>query len=1565
MSEEVFSTVFETVFIEKGAAEAKRAVTDLNDSYETMKSTLIDAANMVGVLDNKQVEARKKVNMTRKEFTALRDEILKAKDGHAAYNMALDLGSKLNNKAVSTQRAQVLQYIELNKSARNLVLTEKQSHISIDQLEKSYKKLNSSTRTAKDAQKAYDAALASGDTKLIASATERLTRAHTNQQRKLAELGEMYRTFGTVYQSLTEGSETYRATMSRMHLSTDDYRKLLGMYNKELASLSSQLGNVKGDSSQYMAILGRMTQIQMESERTTKAMAPALRREAQELKQKAIEAARLERELARLHVQEQRSNREVPTSNNRGGLYSALSNKEDSYLLANMRRVGMISPQVAQLSYVLSAITSTAALATVGIVATAVALTKLSISAVKAAAELQKYGVTLRSLATHGWDVADQTEAATQALGKAVSQDMLNYAAGSIYALDKIADGTEKLVGYGIDMRLVNQEMEMLGNLALGDSQRLENLAIAYGQVFGQGKARAQEMYQFINAGIPIFELLAQKTGKTTDVIMDMTRNGEVSFEMVRDLLKDITSETGRYHNLMQDIANMSFEGNWTKFLNEMKLLMANIGDSLLPEVIRVLQQANEFLRESRNDRTRQEVLADYVRTQEYGSAYAKAHIFDKVGTKQLDMLVTESALAERILAQNAKSNPSLRTLIPLEQQYPGFQMLEKAQARKYIPDDDIAQQIKTLNESIMRGSGAEGIAVFTDFMQQNLGLNAEQIKPILLDTIYKGRVTDGKHSTLTEIAETTRASTISDNMLLNIYTQLVKKLESKANAAKDNVLPADFKRDAEAELKAREGLLLTGAGRTTDKPGKDRQYLLDQYIENLTEENEQIREMVPFYREYIKLRQMRDKDIRPDGDKAGMAPDLAEQRVAEAKALYATNEALKLVNKSYQVLYDRRKGLEAIEDPIETSLTGLSGLLERTENIDDRNFILLLIKLAEKGSSIERVVSTVERVNKALGKQRGDTRGAIATDLAFSGGVQGAGGEQLALTGDAVTLLSTLSNYSDAYAESVLSIAQNMQLYASSTTEALNETNALVHALQLAVANGGDLKKLLSDANVQKLLRAEQDKFVDTAANRLASRMDGPGVWSYNAKEAQLRGTMEQLMLKRAAVMTQVEMFKSNGESQELTAAAQKDYERYTKAIEDNAAALARAATTTQLLNNTLSDTEKIFTLLSEMAPDERDAFVAEAKRTGVWEGLHDSVYAKGANSIMTPGAAASAAVQRYKKQENSALLGKQMGSLVEAQGRLKDAQDAGESPEVIAQWTTEVDRLTKAYDKLGTAVGIVGATMGSIAELAVNEVFTGLDETLYMLGRDLAGTDNAFKDLGETWKQVGRNILNQLPSIFLQGAMAAFTNGHLYLGLALMAAGLGTSVIGGIMGSREEIEKEDDSTLKMMENLQKQFQTMIEQFEAGLLYMDRARAAYISERQIAQVQGFANGGAFGGTGLAHGVYRQPTYFNAYASGDVFNSVMAEAGPEAVLPLRRGSSGQLGVVATGGSGMQVNMILEDHVGVKMTVADVRQTSSGYDIIAVVEGALVSTIAKGKADNVLRSRYNLKAVGRQ
>lgn len=104
-----------------------------------------------------------------------------------------------------------------------------------------------------------------------------------------------------------------------------------------------------------------------------------------------------------------------------------------------------------------------------------------------------------------------------------------------------------------------------------------------------------------------------------------------------------------------------------------------------------------------------------------------------------------------------------------------------------------------------------------------------------------------------------------------------------------------------------------------------------------------------------------------------------------------------------------------------------------------------------------------------------------------------------------------------------------------------------------------------------------------------------------------------------------------------------------------------------------------------------------------------------------------------------------------------------------------------------------------------------------------------------------------------------------------------------------------------------------------------------------------FADGGVVG-AGLPHGVYSSPTVFpmsspghRAFATG---TGLLGEAGPEAVLPLKRGANGQLGVQ---GGGAAVNVVVNTLPGQTATTS----TDGNTITIDIIEQAMASRIARG------------------
>jgi len=105
------------------------------------------------------------------------------------------------------------------------------------------------------------------------------------------------------------------------------------------------------------------------------------------------------------------------------------------------------------------------------------------------------------------------------------------------------------------------------------------------------------------------------------------------------------------------------------------------------------------------------------------------------------------------------------------------------------------------------------------------------------------------------------------------------------------------------------------------------------------------------------------------------------------------------------------------------------------------------------------------------------------------------------------------------------------------------------------------------------------------------------------------------------------------------------------------------------------------------------------------------------------------------------------------------------------------------------------------------------------------------------------------------------------------------------------------------------------------------------------------ANGNAYAANGIvpfaAGGIVNRPTFFKFAQGGTMQNGVMGEAGPEGILPLKRGRDGKLGVISSGGGGTTNITIAVDAKGTKAEGDQGKSGALARDLAAVVDQRLV------------------------
>lgn len=197
--------------------------------------------------------------------------------------------------------------------------------------------------------------------------------------------------------------------------------------------------------------------------------------------------------------------------------------------------------------------------------------------------------------------------------GAALFRDLEKFALRTSFNIESASEAATMLLAKGVQRADLIDTMQLLGDLSMGNTERMGFLAKAFSDVQAKGKLMAQEMNQFNENGINLFELLEATTGKTADQLLAMREAGKISFDMLNTALKAATSEGGKFFGALAR-GNATFKGQFDSLIEGVQTLGRMLGEMVLPRLKEIVTEANKLLQAFLEMPNRAQFLGDVLK---------------------------------------------------------------------------------------------------------------------------------------------------------------------------------------------------------------------------------------------------------------------------------------------------------------------------------------------------------------------------------------------------------------------------------------------------------------------------------------------------------------------------------------------------------------------------------------------------------------------------------------------------------------------------------------------------------------------------------------------------------------------------------------------------------------------------------------------------------------------------------------------------------------------------------------------------------------------------------------
>jgi tape measure domain-containing protein len=170
-----------------------------------------------------------------------------------------------------------------------------------------------------------------------------------------------------------------------------------------------------------------------------------------------------------------------------------------------------------------------------------------------------------------------------------------SFALESPFSKAGLTQSAQTLMQFGVEGKNVLSTLRMLGDISIGDANRLQSLSLAFGQMTSAGRLMGQDLLQMINAGFNPLNEISKKTGESMLQLKKRMEGGGISAAEVGAAFQQATSEGGRFHGMMNEMSK-TWDGEWAKMGEQLKEMFTPIGKLVIQEIKPMVAGLNVIL---------------------------------------------------------------------------------------------------------------------------------------------------------------------------------------------------------------------------------------------------------------------------------------------------------------------------------------------------------------------------------------------------------------------------------------------------------------------------------------------------------------------------------------------------------------------------------------------------------------------------------------------------------------------------------------------------------------------------------------------------------------------------------------------------------------------------------------------------------------------------------------------------------------------------------------------------------------------------------------------------------